>query len=84
MADRAYGTYDLREYIANRNADFCISPKSNAVDPWYCDWSQYQSQYQGSTAFDLGEMQKSAFLLAIYFLRSYVPYARSAITIVLL
>ena len=45
MADRAYGTYDLREYIANRNADFCISPKSNAVDPWYCDWVLYKERH---------------------------------------
>lgn len=33
QADKAYGSYCLREYIANRNADFCIPPKSNAVDP---------------------------------------------------
>ena len=45
MADRAYGTYDLREYIANRNADFCIPPKSNSVDPWYCDWFQYKERH---------------------------------------
>ena len=37
LADKAYGSYEFREYIANRNTDFCIPPKSNAVDPWYCD-----------------------------------------------
>ncbi len=26
QADKAYGSYRLREYIANRNADFCIPP----------------------------------------------------------
>ena len=45
MADRAYGTFDLREYIANRNANFCIPPKSNTVDPWYCDWFQYKERH---------------------------------------
>ena len=38
QADKAYGSYRLREYIANRNADFCIPPKSNTVDPWFCDY----------------------------------------------
>ena len=35
LADKAYGTFDLREYITNRETDFCIPPKSNTVDPWY-------------------------------------------------
>lgn len=33
LADKAYGSYDFREYIANRDTEFCIPPKSNAVDP---------------------------------------------------
>ena len=31
--------------IANRNTDFCIPPKSNAVDPWFCDWSLYKERH---------------------------------------
>ena len=27
LADRAYGKWTLREYIANHDADFCILPK---------------------------------------------------------
>ena len=27
-----------REYITNHDADFCIPPKSNSVDPWYTDY----------------------------------------------
>ncbi len=45
QADKAYGPYCLRKYIANRNADFCIPPKSNTVDPWYCDWVQYKERH---------------------------------------
>ena len=45
MADKAYGKYDLREYIANQNADFCIPPKTNETDPWFCDWLQYKERH---------------------------------------
>ena len=45
LADKAYGSYDLREYIANRDADFCIPPKSNTVDPWYCDWFKCKERH---------------------------------------
>jgi transposase len=45
LADKAYGSFKLREYIANRDADFCIPPKSNTVDPWYCDWTQYKERH---------------------------------------
>jgi len=45
LADKAYGSYELREYIANHNADFCIPPKSNAIDPWFCDWFQYKERH---------------------------------------
>lgn len=31
LADKAYGSWENREYIANHDADFCIPPKSNAV-----------------------------------------------------
>lgn len=33
LADKAYGSYQLCEYIANHDADFCISPKFNDSDP---------------------------------------------------
>lgn len=45
MADKAYGKYDLREYIANHNAAFCIPPKTNETDPWFCDWLQYKERH---------------------------------------
>lgn len=45
LADKAYGSWENREYIANRDADFCIPPKSNAVDPWYCDYVHYKERH---------------------------------------
>ena len=35
LADKAYGKWELREFIANTGADFCIPPKSNESDPWF-------------------------------------------------
>ena len=45
MGDKAYGAKELREYITDHNADYCIPPKSNTVDPWYCDWHQYKERH---------------------------------------
>ena len=45
LADKAYGTFEFREYIADRDADFCIPPKSNSVDPWYCDFVRYKERH---------------------------------------
>lgn len=45
LADKAYGAFRLREYIADRDADFCIPPKSNESDPWYCDWQLYKERH---------------------------------------
>ena len=44
LAKKSYGSYSLREYIANWDTDFCIPPKSNSIDPWYCDWSLYKER----------------------------------------
>ena len=45
LADKAYGSFRFREYITNRDTDFCIPPKSNAVDPWFCDFSKYKERH---------------------------------------
>ena len=44
LADKAYGSYEIREYIADRDADFCIPPKANESDPWFVDWSHYKER----------------------------------------
>lgn len=45
LADKAYGSWENREYIANHGADFCIPPKSDSVDPWYTDFYHYKERH---------------------------------------
>jgi transposase len=45
LADKAYGSWNNREYLADHHADFCIPPKSNSSDPWYCDYYRYKERY---------------------------------------
>ncbi|MCI5887636.1 MAG: transposase [Oscillospiraceae bacterium] len=45
LTDKAYGSRKNREYIANRDADFCILPKSNSVDPWHTDFYHYKERH---------------------------------------
>ena len=51
LADKAYGKWELREYIANHDADFCIPPKSNESDPWFVDWWLYKERHLVETFF---------------------------------
>ena len=45
LADKAYGKWALREFIADHDADFCIPPKDNETDPWYVDWWLYKERH---------------------------------------
>ena len=45
LADKAYGASRLREYITKHNADYCIPPKSNESEPWFCDWWRYKERH---------------------------------------
>ncbi len=45
LADKAYGTIDIRTYIESQDATFCIPPKSNAATPWECDFYQYKERH---------------------------------------
>ena len=45
LADKAYGSWENSEYIANHDADFCIPPKSNSVNPWYTDFYHYKERH---------------------------------------
>ena len=35
LADRVYGTDEIRTYISENNADYTIHPKSNNTNPWH-------------------------------------------------
>ena len=37
IADKAYGTTELRQYIEAESGQYTIPPKSNAQQPWPCD-----------------------------------------------
>ena len=51
LADKAYGKWELREFISNIGADFCIPPKSNESDPWFVDWWLYKERHLVETFF---------------------------------
>ncbi|WP_423200916.1 hypothetical protein [Clostridium kluyveri] len=38
LGDKAYGTKEVKEYIASKGASYTIPPKSNTQNPWNCDW----------------------------------------------
>lgn len=44
LADKAYGTSDIRTFIENSGGNYCIPPKSNAINPWDCDWGLYKER----------------------------------------
>ena len=45
LADKAYGSKDNRAYITEQEAEYCIPPKENAVEPWPCDYSHYKERH---------------------------------------
>jgi len=44
LADKAYGSKAIREFITAAEADYCIPPKANEI-PWPCDWSLYKERH---------------------------------------
>ncbi len=45
LGDKAYGTKEIREWIESKGASYCIPPKSNAVEPWECDYHHYKERH---------------------------------------
>lgn len=45
LADKAYGTVEIRTYITENGATYTIPPKSNTVEPWECDYSHYKERH---------------------------------------
>ena len=45
MADKAYGTKAIRDFITENDADYAIPPKSNVTEPWKCDFHQYKERH---------------------------------------
>ena len=45
LADKAYGTNEIREFITSNDATYTIPPKSNNRNPWDCDWWVYKERH---------------------------------------
>ena len=45
LADKAYGTKEVRKYIRKHGGECVIPPKSNAVDKWECDYHIYKERH---------------------------------------
>lgn len=45
LADRAYGTKEIRNYISGHGAKYTIPPKSNNPEPWFCDFWLYKERH---------------------------------------
>lgn len=45
LADRAYGTKEIRSYISEQGEKYTIPPKSNNTDPWFCDFLLYKERH---------------------------------------
>lgn len=45
LADKAYGTNDVRTHIDASGSSYCIPPKSNTIDPWECDYWHYKERH---------------------------------------
>jgi len=45
LADRAYGTAEIRDYIAAHDAEYAIPPKQNTREPWSVDWWLYKERH---------------------------------------
>lgn len=45
LADRAYGTNKILDYIQIQDSEYTIPPKSNTIIPWKCDWHIYKERH---------------------------------------
>ena len=45
LADKAYGTNEILDYIQQQDGDYAIPPKSNTRNPWRCDWTLYKERH---------------------------------------
>ena len=45
IADKAYGTKEIRDYISSQNASYTMIPKSNAKNQWAYDLFLYKERH---------------------------------------
>ena len=45
LADKAYGTNEILDYIQQQGSNYVIPPKINSRNPWKCDYVLYKERY---------------------------------------
>ena len=45
LADKAYATNEIQNYIQQQDGDYVIPPKSNTRNPWRCGWVLYKERH---------------------------------------
>lgn len=45
LADKAYGSAQILDYIQREDGEYTIPPKSNIARPWFCDWHTYKERH---------------------------------------
>lgn len=45
LADKAYGTSKILDYIQVNDGEYTIPPKVNLNRPWFCDWHIYKERH---------------------------------------
>ncbi|AKP63585.1 transposase [Levilactobacillus koreensis] len=53
IADKAYGTTELRQYITAESGTYTIPPKENAKNKWDCDYYVYCERHLIENFFNL-------------------------------
>lgn len=45
LADKAYGSNEILDYIQRQDSEYTIPPKSNTNIQWRCDWWLYKERH---------------------------------------
>lgn len=84
MGDKAYGTVEIRAYIEAQGATYCIPPKSNAKEPWDCDYHQYKERHVVECFFNKLKQFRRVATRYEKLARNFLSFALLASVIVLL
>lgn len=84
VGDKAYGTVEIRTYIESKGASYCIPPKSNAVNPWECDYSQYKERHTIECFFNRLKQYRRVATRYEKLARNFLSFALLASTMILL
>jgi transposase len=84
MGDKAYGTVKIRGYIESQDATFCIPPKTNAANPWDCDYYQYKERHVVECFFNLIKQFRRVATRYEKLSKNFLSFALLASSIILL